>query len=63
MSQDKPKRRIFKGIVPVAAGLLLLCIDLFKSNSGGALERGFWLTVALLLIGLGVAELKGVGRQ
>ena len=58
----RPRRKIFAALA-VASGLALIVLEIIRAPDTTAAERWFWWVVGLLLVGLGVAELRLPGDQ
>ena len=52
----KPRKSF--AVVGVIAGLALVVLELIQPLSSTTVERVFWLAVGVLLIGVGVAQLR-----
>ena len=50
-------RKLFSAI-GVIAGLALIVLEVVQPLSASGIERTFWLTVGVLLVGVGVAQLR-----
>lgn len=56
--KERPRRRTLFTVVPTVAGVVLLALELARPAGPATGERWFWLAVGVLLITLGIAELR-----
>jgi len=58
MTEKRPLRRRIFAAIAVMAGLALLALELINVQGTTSGERWFWFVVGVLLVGLGIVELK-----
>lgn len=56
--QRRAARRRVLAAIAVVMGMVLLGFELMQPAGTGTVERWFWFAVGVLLIGLGLAELR-----
>jgi hypothetical protein len=58
MASKPAKPRKLLAVFGVIAGLALIVLELVQPLSSSTVERVFWLAVGVLLVGIGVAQLR-----
>jgi len=58
MANKPAKPRKLLAVFGVIAGLALIVLELVQPLSSSTVERVFWLAVGVLLVGIGVAQLR-----